>query len=193
MALTPSYLEERRAPLDWDAQVPVSPRCIAALGFMWRALREQCAAGQPLGPTPAFSTLGAFYAGLEGAARVLVISPAVDEAGWRMAARTRPGPPALRLGGLWSDSLHACWADWMAPQPPPGDPARDIFFHALAAVITPQAAHHGGGLVLGLTILIRSTCFEALHALQHGDFRRPAVQDAAMLLGPGCLDLGLPP
>ena len=90
-----SYREERQAPLDWDARVPVRPRCIAALEFMRRALRERCAAGQPLWPTPASTTLGASYAGRESAARVLVISLAADDAGWRMAVR----PPALRLGG----------------------------------------------------------------------------------------------
>jgi hypothetical protein len=136
--------------------------------------------------------LGAFYAGLEAAARVLVISLAADEAGWRMAARARPGRPALRLRGLWSDSPCAGWADWISPPPPPGDPDHVIFRHTLAAIVALQATHHDG-LVLGRTVLFRSSCPEALLALQHGDFRRPAVQDAAMLFGAGCLDLGLPP
>jgi hypothetical protein len=80
----------------------------------------------------------------------------------------------------------------MAPLPPSGDPALGVVHHALAAVAAVRAAHQEG-LLPGCTILFRSPCPEALNGLQHGDFRRPAVQDAALLLGAACLDLGLPP
>jgi hypothetical protein len=189
---TPSFREERQLPFDWDARVPVSTRCAAALTFMQRVLRERGAAGQPLWPTPASTMLGAFYAGRTLAAQVLVISLFADDAGWRMAARLQPGAPALRLGRPWQETLEGCWASWMAPLPPPGDPGLDVVRHALAAVAALRAAHLGG-LVQGRSILFRGPCPEALRGLQHGDFRRPAVQDAAMLLGAACLELGLPP
>ena len=80
----------------------------------------------------------------------------------------------------------------MAPLPPPGDPGLDVVYHALAAVAAARAAHQEG-LLQGRTVLFRSPCPEALNCLQHGDFLRPAVQDAAMLLGAACLDLGLAP
>jgi hypothetical protein len=99
---TPSFREERQLLFDWDARVPVSPRCNAALAFMLRVLTERGAAGQPLWPTPASTMLGAFYAGRALAAQVLVISLDADEGGWRMAARLRPGTSALRLGRPWS-------------------------------------------------------------------------------------------
>ena len=189
---TPSFREERQLTFDWDARVPVSARCTAALTFMQRVLCEQGAAGQPLWPTPASTMLGAFYAGRALAAQVLVISLSADDAGWRMAARLRPGTPVLRLGRPWPETLEGCWADWMAPLPPPGDPGLGIVRHALAAVAALRAAHQGG-LVQGRSILFRGPCPEALRGLQLGDFRRPAVQDVAMLLGAACLDLGLSP
>ena len=80
----------------------------------------------------------------------------------------------------------------MAPLPTAGDSGLGVVYHALAAVAAVQAAQQAG-LVLGRTILFRSPCHEALTGLQHGDFRRPAAQDAAMLLGAACLDLGLAP
>jgi hypothetical protein len=189
---TPSFRKERQLLFDWDARVPVSARCNAALAFMLRALTERDAAGQPLWPTPASTMLGAFYAGRTLAAQVLVISLDADEGGWRMSARPRPGTPALRLGRPWPETLAGCWADWMAPLPPPGDPGLGVVHHALAAVAAVRAAHQEG-LLQGRTVLFRSPCPEALNGLQHGEFRRPAVQDAAMLLGAACLDLGLAP
>ncbi len=141
---TPSFREERQLLFNWDALVPVSPRCNAALAFMLRALTERGAAGQPLWPTPASTMLGAFYAGRTLAAQVLVISLDADEGGWRMSARLRPGPPALRLGRPWPETLARCWTDWMAPLPPPGDPGLGVVYHALAAVAAVGAAHQEG-------------------------------------------------
>ncbi len=86
--------------LDWDARVQVSTHCITMLAFMQRAMRERSTAGQPLWPKPASTMLDTFYASREITAQVLVISLSADEDGWRMAARSRPGPPVLWLGGM---------------------------------------------------------------------------------------------
>jgi hypothetical protein len=80
----------------------------------------------------------------------------------------------------------------MAPLPPPCNPGLGVVYHALAAVAAVRAAHQEG-LLQGSTALFSCPCPEALNGLQHGDFRRPAVQDATMLLGAACLDLGLAP
>ena len=188
----PSLQEERTAAFDWDARVPISIRCRAALALTRRALQERGTSGQPLWPTPAASALGAFYAGRASAGLVVVISLDADPAGWRMALRARPGHPLARVRATWASTLPGCWASWMAPLPPSGDPDLAVTLHALSAVAALRAAHHLG-LVQGRTVLFRGPCPAALVCLARGDPARPAAQDAALLLGAACLDLGLPP
>jgi hypothetical protein len=189
---TPSFREERQLVFDWDAQVPVSTRCRAALAFMRRALAERGAAGRPLWPVPSTTMLGAFYAGRSLAVRILVISLDVDLLGWRMAARLAPGQPALRVSRSWADTLPWCHSSWMAPLPASGDPDLLVALHSFAASAALSAAQDAG-LVQGRALLFRSPCTESLHGLRCGDFKRPAAQDGALLFGAACLDLGLDP
>ena len=51
------------------------------------------------------------------AAQVLVISLDTDEGSWRMAARLRPGTPALRLGRPWPETAagRAGWRRFRLP------------------------------------------------------------------------------
>jgi hypothetical protein len=141
--------------------------------------------------------LGAFCAGLDLAAQVLVILVSADATGWRMAARSRQGPPATRLVCPWLETLPGCWADWMAPFPAPGvvgwrsgaqDPSPRLGRRRGCAGGAPGRAALGAHHLVPQPLLRGSP---RLSALQHGDFRRPAVQDAALLLGAACLDLGL--
>jgi hypothetical protein len=187
---TPSFREESAARFDWDAVVPVSIRCRAAIAFGLRVLASCAPAGQPLWPVPASSLFGAFSSGRASASCSVVISLAADQAGWRMALRSSPHATPVRASGQWSTMLLACRAPWMAPLPPGDSPDYTIALHAFAAVAALLAAQ-GPLLPAGTTIIFRSSCAEALSSLCHGDFRRPAVQDAALLLGAACLDLRL--
>ena len=187
---TPSFREERAARFDWDAVVPVSARCRAAIAFGVRVLQTCAPAGQPLWPVPASSLFGAFLFSQASASSVIVISLATDQAGWRMALRSGPFAAPFRAGGSWSAMLSVCRAPWMAPLPHPDSPDYAVALHAFAAVAALLAAQ-GSRLLAGSTIIFRSCCSVALDSLRHGDFRRPAVQDAALLLGAACLDLHL--
>ena len=188
----PSMREERtlRDTFDWDGRMPLSTRCRAALSLMRRALLERAAEGQPLWPVPASSRLGAFYARRASAKDLAVISLDAGEAGWAMALRLQPGEPAARMSGPWGPALAGCRAEWMAPLPPAGHPDRTVALHALSAVVALHAAH-SRGLVKGRSVLFRGPSATAFLGLAKGDPGRPAVQDAAMLLGAACLDLAL--
>jgi hypothetical protein len=188
---TPLVTEEKGSGLDWDARVQVSERCRAALSFMLLALRVRGSEGQPLWPLPASSVFGAFLARRKGPRRIIVISLNAGTSGWRMALRFEPGSAAISGGQSWVETCAAAQAEWMAPLPLVGSPDRLIYYHALAASAALRlAAQHTA--VAGTNIIFRSPCREALLALRNGDYRRPAVQDAALLLGAACLDLELP-
>jgi hypothetical protein len=86
----------------------------------------------------------------------------------------------------------------MAPLPSPGDSDRAVTLHALSAVAALREAHRQPtpgppGLVQGRTVLFRGPCSAALDCLSRGDPARPAAQNAALLLGAACLNLGLVP
>jgi hypothetical protein len=158
---------------------------------MRRALSVNGQLGRPLWPVPATTMLGAFYAGRPLATRVTVLCLHVDLMGWRMAARLAPGPPALRAGGSWANTLPRCHAPWMTPLPS-ADSDLLVVLHSFAATAA-LAAARDAGLVQGRVLLVRGPCAEALDGLRRGDFRRPAAQDGALLFGAACLDLGLDP
>ncbi len=70
----PSLDDEKEVGFDWDQELRVSERARRALEFMRTAMEKYGDVGQPLWPVVLSSLYGAFLAGKELDARILVIT-----------------------------------------------------------------------------------------------------------------------
>ena len=198
LRLTRSFRKERQLEFDWDVRVPISTRCRAALAFMRRALLVRGSSGCRRAASLAhpFDNNAGYLLRQAGLRRECHRhSLDVDLQGWCMAARLAPGPPTLRAGRSWADTLPWCLSDWMAPLPVEGDADRMV-----ACTLSPQLSPSppntpptSSSAASCSSEAPAPTATESLHGLRYDDFRRPAAQDGALLLGAACLDLGLDP
>ena len=188
----PSLDEEKEAEFDWDRELQVSERARRALEFMRAALDRYGSAGQPLWPVVPSSLYGAFLAGEEREARILVITFDASVHGWAAVLRTSPVEPGVVVVGGYRTAVDLLGAAFISPAALPDCPAAQIYREALAGFLATQAASKRYPLA-DYTVLIRNDCRGAIAALRKGSFRSPALQNIALLHNRLFMDVGADP
>jgi hypothetical protein len=137
----PSLDEEKAAVFDWDRELQVSERAQRALDFMRTAVENQEKyghSGQPLWPVVPSSLYGAFLAGEERDAHVLVITFDASVHGWTAVLRTAPDEPGVEVVGGYRTAVDLL----INPEPAalPDCPAVQVYREVLAGFLATQAA-----------------------------------------------------
>ena len=88
--------EEKEAEFDWDRELRVSERARQALEFMRAAMEKYDNVGQPFWPVVPSSLYGAFLAGEERHARILVDASVHS---WAEILLTSPDDPCVEVVG----------------------------------------------------------------------------------------------
>jgi hypothetical protein len=99
----PSLDDEKEAEFDWDRELRVSKRARRALEFMRTAMDKYGNVGQPLWTVVPSSLYGAFLAGEERDASILVITFDASVHSWAVVLCTAPNEPGAS-GPQWACS-----------------------------------------------------------------------------------------
>ena len=188
----PSLDDEKEAEFDWDQELRVSERARRALEFMRTALDKYGNVGQPLWPVVPSSLYGAFLAGEERDARILVITFDASVHGWAAVLRTAPHEPGIEVVGGFRTAVDLLGSAFISPAALPDCPAAQVYREALAGWLATQAASQLFSLA-DHTVLIRSDCVGAISALRKGSYRSPALQNIALLHNHMFMDVGAAP
>mmetsp|Transcript_41415 Transcript_41415/g.86539 ORF Transcript_41415/g.86539 Transcript_41415/m.86539 type:complete len:453 (-) Transcript_41415:58-1416(-) len=188
----PSLDEENEAEFDWDRELRVSERARRALELMRTAMEKYGNVGQPLWPVVPSSLYGAFLAGEERDACILVITFDASVHGWAAVLRTSPEEHGVVIVGGYRTAVDLLGAAFISPAALPDCPAAQVYREALAGFLATQAASKLYPLA-DHTVLIRSDCLGAIAALRKGSFRSPALQNIALLHNRLFMDVGADP
>ena len=191
----PNLAEEAQDDhFDWDQPLRLSTRTRAALALLIRVTDQLGSAGQPMWPVSPIVMSEEFQKGINSIPTLptIVALSHVTHAGWGWALRAHAEDQPLLLHGSWAAAPALLGANWMA-QPTfeaSGAPRSASQRQALAALLGLHAAsrHHN---LSASSLIIRTSGRQAIHALQHGDSKDPALQDISMLFQTACLELRL--
>ena len=159
---------------------------------MRTALDKYGNVGQPLWPVVPSSLYGAFLAGEERDARILVITFDASVHGWAAVLRTAPHEPGIEVVGGFRTAVDLLGSAFISPAALPDCPAAQVYREALAGWLATQAASQLFSLA-DHTVLIRSDCVGAISALRKGSYRSPALQNIALLHNHMFMDVGAAP
>jgi hypothetical protein len=191
----PNLAEEAQDDhFDWDQPLRLSTRTRAALALLLRITDQLGSAGQPMWPVSPIVMSEEFQKGINSIPTLptIVALSHVTHAGWGWALRAHAEDQPLLLHGSWAAAPALLGADWMA-QPTfeaSGAPRSASQRQALAALLGLHAASRHRNLSAS-SLIIRTSGRQAIHALQHGDSKDPALQDISMLFQTACLELRL--
>ena len=136
----PSLDEEKEADFDWDRELRVSERARQALEFMRVAMEKYGNAGQPLWPVVPSSLYGAFLAGEERDARILVITFDASVHGWAAVMRTSPDEPGIEVVGGYRTAVDLLGSAFINPAALPDCPVAQVYRETLAGLLATKAA-----------------------------------------------------
>ncbi len=138
------------------------------------------------------SLYGAFLAGEEHDARILIITFDASLYGWAAVLRTSPHEAGIEVMGGFRTAVDLLGSAFISTAALPDCPAAQVYRETLAGW---QATQSAGKLfsLANHTFLIRSDCVGAIAALRKGSYRSPALQNVELLHNRMFMDVGAAP